>query len=119
MVQLALKRPYSDDTTHFFMTDGEFLEKLMALIPPPKSHLVKLSGSFAPNSKFRKKIFLNPEQLKGFHLDQDEEEKPRKNDKWAELLGWVFGIDILKCYCGGELKPVAALKDPREITRCA
>ena len=55
--------------------------------------------------------------MKGFHFDQDEGEKPRKNYKWAELLARVFGIDVLKCHCGGELKPIAALKDPREITR--
>ena len=63
-VQLSLKRPYSDGTSHILMTYGEFLEKLTALIPPPKSHLVRWSGSFAPNSKYRKKIILNPEQLK-------------------------------------------------------
>ena len=34
--------------------------------------------------------------LKGLHFDQDEEEKPRKNYKWAELLARVFGIDVLK-----------------------
>ena len=40
-VQLDLKRTYTDGTTHFIMTFKEFIEKLVALIPPPKTHLVR------------------------------------------------------------------------------
>ena len=32
-VKLALKRPFSDGTTHLLMSYGEFIEKLTALIP--------------------------------------------------------------------------------------
>ena len=65
-VKLSLKRPFSDGSTHLIMTYGEFIEKLAALIPPPKTHLVRWSGSFAPNCKYRKKIVLNPEEKKVF-----------------------------------------------------
>ena len=37
-VKLALKLPFSDGTTHLLMSYGEFIEKLTALIPPPRSH---------------------------------------------------------------------------------
>ena len=40
-VKLALKRPFSDGSTHLIMTHGEFIEKLAAMIPPPKNHLVR------------------------------------------------------------------------------
>gem|GEM_PF-2540620 len=40
-VQLQLKTEWSDGSTHLLFTPGEFIEKLTALIPPPKSHLVR------------------------------------------------------------------------------
>ena len=29
----------------------------------------------------------------------------------------MFGIDVLKCPCGGTYKPMGAIKDPRQIAR--
>ena len=89
----------------------------MALIPTPRSHLVRWSGSFAPNCKYRKKIVLNPDEKKGFHFEGEDEEHRVKNYKWAELLARVFGIDVLKCLCGGTYKPMGAIKDPIEVAR--
>ena len=98
------------------MTYGEFLEKITALIPPPKSHLVRWSGSLAPNSKYRKKIILNPEEKKGFNFD-DEEGKSQRNYTWAKLLARVFGIDALKCKCGGDFTPICAVKETQQVRR--
>ena len=64
-VKLKLKTAYSDGTSHLLFTPGEFIEKLSAIIPPPKSHLVKWSGVFAPNSPCRKKVVLKPDEKKG------------------------------------------------------
>ena len=59
-VKLALKRPFSDGATHLMMTYGEFIEKIAGLIPAPKTHIVRWSGSLAPNCKYRKKIRPQP-----------------------------------------------------------
>ena len=40
-IKLQLKSSWNDGTTHLLFTPGEFLEKLAAIIPPPKSHLVR------------------------------------------------------------------------------
>ena len=40
-VKLKLKTPYSDGTTHLLLSFSEFIEKLVALVPPPKGHLVR------------------------------------------------------------------------------
>ena len=45
-------------------TPSEFLEKLAAIIPPRKSHLVRWGGVFAPNSPYRKEITLNDDDAK-------------------------------------------------------
>ena len=51
-MKLRLKTPYSDGTTHLVLTYGEFIEKLVALIPPPRSQLVRWGGVFALNSTY-------------------------------------------------------------------
>ena len=33
------------------------------------------------------------------------------------MLSRVFGIDVMKCDCGGVFKPVAAIKDEEEARR--
>ena len=60
-VKLKLKSSWKDRTTHLLFTPGEFLEKLAAIIPSPKSHLVRWSGVFTANAALRKKIVLKPE----------------------------------------------------------
>ena len=40
------------------LTPSEFLEKLAAIVPPPRAHLVKWGGVFALNSPLRRKVIL-------------------------------------------------------------
>ena len=39
-VKLKLKTPWHDGTSHLVPTPSEFLEKLAAIVPPPRAHLV-------------------------------------------------------------------------------
>jgi len=118
-VKLALKTRYSDGTTHLLFTPCEFLEKLSALVPPPRSHLVRWAGVFAPASPMRKLIVLNPEVKKGFQFgEEDEKEGKKKNHSWSNMLSQVFKIDVMTCpKCGGEMVAKAAIKDPFEIKK--
>jgi hypothetical protein len=121
-VKLRLKTKWSDGTTHLLFTPGEFIEKLTALIPPPRTHLVRWSGVFAPNSPHRKKIVLKPEVKKGFKFRGEGEKEEgiknlSKNYSWAKMLARVFKIDVLRCSCGGEMYAVCAVIDPDSIKR--
>ena len=116
-ILLQLKRPYDDGTTHLKFTPGEFIEKLVAIVPPPKTHLVRWSGCFASNSPIRSQIVLRPTVKKGFQFDEENPEKPKRVG-WNEVLKHVFKIDVLVCTeCGGTLKAVAAVRDPDQIAR--
>ena len=44
-VNLRLKRPFADGSTFVQFTYEEFLEKVSALIPPPKSHTFQMTQS--------------------------------------------------------------------------
>jgi hypothetical protein len=102
-----------------FFTPGEFIEKLSAIIPPPKSHLVKWSGFFAPNSPCRNKIVRKPEERKGRPVKVDcTDESPLKNSSWGKMLAKVFEIDVTKCqHWKGEMSIVAAIIKCSEVAR--
>ena len=55
-VVLQLKTPYRDGTTHLVMTPLEFLQRLAALVPRPRLHLIRFHGVLAPNAALRSQI---------------------------------------------------------------
>ena len=92
----------------------------MAITPAPRQHLVRWGGVFASASPHRRKVVLNPEGKKGFQFEEKEKNdspSPIKASNWARMLSRVFGIDVLKCECGGELKPVSAILKGDEVKR--
>ena len=108
-IKLELKTRWADGTTHLLFTPEEFIEKLVALIPPPKTHLVRWAGCFAPNSPYRKKITLKPEVKKAFQFKNSNEDENVKNYSWSKMLAKVFKIDVTKCDCGGDLVKVCSV----------
>ena len=107
----ALKTPYSDGTTHILFDRMELVEKVIALIPPPRANLLRYHGVLAANSKIRRQIIPEIQEKK------EGETSPNKK-KWAELLKRSFAIDILKCSaCGGKMRVIATIKDPAVIRK--
>ena len=117
-IKLKLKSKWSDGTSHLLFTPHEYLEKLTALIPPPRTHMTRWQGAFAPASPIRQKIVLNPKKKKAFQFKEDEKEKSLNSSSWAKMLARVFKIDVTKCeHCGGNLYPVSAVIDPSQTSR--
>ncbi len=118
-VRLQLKRPYSDGTTHLEMSFQDVMAKLMALIPPPRAHLVRWAGFLAPNSPYRKEITLRPEIKKKMQFQGDEDERKLvKNHRWARNLARIFKVDVATCkLCKGDIKIIAAVTSPPSIAR--
>ncbi len=52
-VDLKLKTPWRDGTTHLVMSQLEFMQRLAALVPRPRLHLIRFHGVLAPNAKLR------------------------------------------------------------------
>src|SRR5215470_9499629 len=55
-----MKTPWRDGTTHVIMSDGELVEKLAALVPAPRFHLVRYFGVLASAAKQRASIVPLP-----------------------------------------------------------
>ena len=56
MYKLTLKTPWSDGTSSILLSRMEIMERLVALIPPPRANQVLYHGIFAPRSKYRRAI---------------------------------------------------------------
>ena len=55
-----MKTPWRDGTTHVIMSDGELVEKLAALVPAPRFHLVRYFGILASAAKQRASVVPSP-----------------------------------------------------------
>ena len=59
-VVLQLKSAFKDGTTHIVMSPLEFMQRLAALVPRPRLHLIRFQGVLAPNAKLRREIVPSP-----------------------------------------------------------
>ena len=140
-LRYGLKTAWRNGTTHAIFEPLQFLEKLAALVPTPRAHLVRYHGLLGPAAKWRPSILPNnattaapldsPDTARtgvtsgGADPANDEEreklagaaERHARNYAWSELMKRVFAADVLACiHCGGRLRILATIRAP-EITR--
>ena len=114
------------------MTPVDFLERLAALVPRPRLHLIRFHGILAPNAKLRERVV--PKAPASARREPDRHDwaaaaagatgmeapaAPRPGLRWADLLRRVYDIDMRTCpNCGlGTLEPIATIHDPDAIAR--
>lgn len=99
------------------------MERLAALVPPPRANLVRYHGLFSPNCKVRREIVPKPTipelEAKKTELTTKPMEtmgavrQKRERMRWAEMLKRVFDIDVMICdVCGGKMEQIAVIDDP-------
>jgi Putative transposase len=112
----TFSRPWSDGTTGIKLSPLELLEKLAALVPLPRVHLVRYAGCLASHSALREAIIPTPRQ-QGVDGEEAKTRTPYWN--WASLLGRVFTLDMATCpFCrGSSLRIIAAITQESVITR--
>ena len=142
-----LKRRWQDGTTHVVLEPQVFLERLVALVPRPRRHLVTYHGVLAPAAGLRSRVVPRVEEepdagcrhAPGEEVAVEDEAScrllPRKvvphapgkgrrggavrrRYPWAELMRRTFEVDVLVCPgCGGRRKVLAAIHDPDSIAK--
>jgi hypothetical protein len=128
-----LKRRWRDGTTHVIFEPLELIEKLAALVPPPRFNLVRYSGVLAPSASWRPLVIPTaPADDFNSHPGCPAKkhfaaaaEKPHKNAEcmprryaWAQLLKRVFSVDVLECAdCGGRMRILCAIHPPDAIRK--
>jgi hypothetical protein len=107
---------YRDGTTHIVLQPQEFMQRLAALVPRPRLHLIRYHGVLAPNAKLRGAVIPQPEQRDNAPAHEHAHGQAARMS-WARLLKRVFDIDVERCACGGQLKILAAIEEPVVIVR--
>jgi len=124
-----MKRPSSSGASVLLLKPIELLRKLAALVPPPRTNLLRYFGVLASNSGVRRLITpcaVSPAATAPGVPEAQPAEKvqlpatvPRRTRvPWADLLKRTFATDILSCKCGGRRRVVAYVVAPsttREI----
>src|SRR5437867_5518743 len=135
------KTAWRNGTTHAIFEPLEFMEKLAALVPTPRAHLVRFHGLLAPAAKWRRPAVVPNNATTEAPLDSPDistitaassvvgpadgrtqkpangAERRGRNYTWSELMKRVFAADVLACPdCGGRLRILSTIRPP-EITR--
>lgn len=127
-VRYDLLHPWRDGTTAIVLSGPELLERLVALVPAPRRHLLRYHGTLAPNHRWRARIVPRPSarsrersactghgcdgQVQG--LEGGAASRPGRLS-WAELRRRVFGSDLSCPRCGAAMKVVASVDDPDAV----
>ncbi|HEY6353454.1 MAG TPA: transposase, partial [Burkholderiaceae bacterium] len=113
-VELKLKTPWRDGTTHLVMSPLEFMQRLAALVPRPRLHLIRFHGVLAPNARLRALVVpqapparaqATTEAAAAAECEIESEVEPvqarPQRISWARLLKRIFDIDMQHCpNCG-------------------
>jgi hypothetical protein len=143
-VAYSLKKRWKDGTTAVVMSPQMLMERLCALVPRPRRHLVTYHGVLAPAAGIRPWVVpqvpvedgavVNGEADAGAEADDEagrrmqarrvvphapgKRRRGQRRYSWAELLRRVHLIDVLVCnHCGGTRRLLAAIHDPESIRR--
>lgn len=119
-----LRHPWRDGTTHVVFEPLVFIERLAALVPPPRVHLQTYHGVLAPSASWRDEVVGGREET-----TDGVGRAPRANKRvassrpphrtlWAELMRRVFGLDVLRCeVCGSRRRLVSLIMERSVIIR--
>jgi hypothetical protein len=132
-IRYKLKRRWNNGTKAVIYEPMELMERLAALVPPPRFNIVRYYV-LAPASSLRR--YIVPEdksEIEPAHpscpakagtstIDEAEtgqkrSKKPR-NYSWAQLLKRVFQLDVLCCpRCGGRMRVLCAINSQPAIQK--
>ena len=112
----AFKRTWKNGTKGIYFEGPDFLERLAALIPPPRKHQTRYHGVYAPNSRFQcavKRMTAKDERL---FKDETRARRHTYWVLWSELLKRTFREDVERCpVCASTLQRIANIFIPEAI----
>jgi hypothetical protein len=110
-IRYALKRPLANGTRELALDRDQLLERLAALVPPPRANLVRYFGVLAPGAGLRKNVVpRRPPVPQG--------RPPPGRMDWASLLARIYKVDVFTCSaCGKRARVVAVIRDRTVIQK--
>ena len=108
--------PFRDGTTHVLFEPLDFISRLAALVPRPRTHLIRFHGLFAPNARRRRLVVPAPAPTSVGDGAEPGAVPTRALMTWAQRLRRVFDRDLRTCpRCGAQLRVLAVITDPPVI----
>ena len=115
-LRVKLKSAWSDGTSSIILTPMEFLERLVAIVPPPNKNMIRYSGVFASNSRLRKQIVPKPQDEAGEESEPSKHPATKKHWSWAKLMRRVFEIDVRECpRCKSQMQTISFITETKVI----
>ena len=125
---------WRDGTTAVLFEPLELIEKLVAIVPVPRGHMVRYHGVLAPHARWRAEVVRDrgeedvpaaktpraPGEVAGDgggYIPRVELEELRERRlSWAELMRRVWVVDVLECpRCRGRRKLIAVITNSAVI----
>ena len=123
-IALELRRPWRDGTTELVFDPLDFIARLAAQVPAPRTNLVRYHGVFAPAARLRPLIVktAEPEDERAISMGHARPTarrgRLRRRLTWAALMMRVFGTDVLRCpTCEGRMRVIAHIEEPEVVVR--
>lgn len=129
-VLYRFKRPWKDGTHSILLEPLAFIERLAALVPPPRRHLLTYHGVLAAAALGRERIIpeppreeepplaFPPQGASSTPIPRPPRRKTKRYYPWADLLRRVFGTEVFCCpHCGGRRRLVSFITEPEVIER--
>ncbi|WP_227650662.1 transposase, partial [Klebsiella pneumoniae] len=94
-VRYQLKTPWRNGTTHVEWDPVDFIAKLAALVPPPRAHLTRFHGVFAPNANLRAQLTPSGRGKRpagdAAPVDVSAHDAPRSPEEKRRAMSWRNG----------------------------
>jgi len=125
-------KPGPGGSVSLILTPMELLDRLAALIPPPRRHRHRYVGVLAPNAPLRAAVTAlarpeGDESIPAAVVPPPEQAQPTENEvetprrkaaryTWALLLARIYEVFPLLCpHCGGEMRIIAFITEASAI----
>lgn len=117
-ISVRLKKAWSDGTTHVVLTPAELVERLVALVPPPRKNQIRYHGIFAPRHRLRARILPQVEATTTGSGERTDDCCRGSRMSWARLMKRVFDFEVLVCpRCDSAMQRIAFVTDPAAIKK--
>jgi hypothetical protein len=123
-----LPKPGPDGRTQLILSPLELIDRIAALVPPPRVHRHRYYGVLAPNAPLRAAVTaLAPEAIAAQPLapaetsGEEPTETPHRSPArylWAMLLARIYEAFPLTCpKCGAEMRIIAFITEAAPVQR--